>query len=57
MKNSNEYSKKVALLEQERDFLRNDLNNLKEVISRKEFEERESHKTMREKEEKLKTLK
>ena len=41
LKNSNEYSKKVALLEQERDCLRNDLANLKEVISRKEIEERE----------------
>lgn len=32
LKNSNEFNKKLALIEQERDFIRNDLNNLKESI-------------------------
>ena len=30
MKTSNDFNKKLALIEQERDFLKNDINNLKE---------------------------
>lgn len=57
LKNLNEYTKKVALLEQERDYLRNDVQNLKENLQKREIEDRESQKLIREKEDKIKSLK
>ena len=56
LKNLNEYTKKVALLEQERDYLRNDVQNLKENLQKREIEDRESQKLIREKEDKIKSL-
>ncbi len=38
MKSSNEHNKKQALVEQERDFLRNDMNHMKELLQRKELD-------------------
>ena len=57
LKNLNEYTKKVALLEQERDYLRNDVQNLKENLQKREIEDRENQKLIREKEDKIKSLK
>lgn len=55
MKSSNDHGKKQALVEQERDFLRNDLNHLKENLQRKEMDLAELIKQNREKEEKIKS--
>ena len=54
MKMSNEYSKKFALIEQERDFLKNDISNVKEQLQRKELELSDLVRQMREKEDKVK---
>lgn len=39
MKSSNDSSKKLALIEQERDFLRNDVNHIKEQLQRKDLDQ------------------
>lgn len=57
VKTSNDYSKQIALLEQERDFLKNDLGHFKDNIQRKEMDGNDISKQLREKEEKLKNQK
>ncbi|CDW83719.1 guanylate-binding n-terminal domain containing protein [Stylonychia lemnae] len=55
IKNSNDHNKRFALIEQEREFLRNDLNNLKESIQRKDLDLQDLNKQIRDKEEKIKS--
>ncbi len=55
LKNSNEHNKKFALVEQERDFLRNDLGHIKENLHRKEMELNDILKQIKEKDEKIKS--
>ena len=51
-----ENGKKMALVEQERDFLRRDLQQLRESMAKREGEVAETVKLVREKEETIKSL-
>lgn len=57
VKSSNEFSKKMALVEQERDFLRNEINNLKDNLQRKELDLQDFSKQLREREDRVKSYK
>ncbi len=56
VKNTNESIKRLALVEQERDFLRRDLQNARENMVKRENEFSESMRLVREKEEKIKSM-
>ena len=57
VKQTNEYQKKLALLEQERDFLKNDLHRSKENTLKNELEHRDTTKELRDVLEKAKNEK
>lgn len=52
----NDSQKKLALLEQERDFLKNDLAHAKDGLNRNQMDTSEISKQAREKEDKMKRL-
>ncbi len=56
VKVNNDSGKKMALVEQERDFLRRDLHQLRESMAKREGEVAETVKLVREKEEAIKSL-
>lgn len=56
VKVNNESGKKMALVEQERDFLRRDLQQLRESTAKREGEVAETVKLVRDKEETIKSL-
>lgn len=56
VKNTNESIKRLALVEQERDFLKRDLQSAREMMVKRENEFSESLRLVREKEEKIKSL-
>lgn len=55
MQVSNDHSKNIALIEQERDFLRRDLNSVRESLAKRESEMSESMRLLREKDDKIKS--
>lgn len=56
MKVNNENGKKMALVEQERDFLRRDLHQVRESMAKREGEVAETVKLVREREDTIKQM-
>ena len=55
LKSSNEFNKKIALIEQERDFLKNEITHLKENTQRKDLDLSDFSKQIRERDDKIKS--